>query len=394
MASSVTIVSLFLVTFSLLSPSQSASCQSQTFTRNRIYTFCNDLPSLNSYLHWAYDLANSTLSIAFIAAPAKPNGWISWAINPTATGMVGSQALMAFKDSKGAMTVKTYNISSYGPVTESKVWYEVKESSAEFSGGMMRLFATIVLPEKGKSTVNHVWQVGPSLTAGMPDKHELQPANLNSKGGLDLLKGQSAASNGGGDSRTKKKNIHGILNAVSWGIMFPIGIIIARYVRAFPSADPTWFYLHIFCQVSSYAIGVAGWGTGLMLGSQSKGIRYTGHRNIGIALFSIATLQIFALFLRPKKDHKYRFYWNIYHHGIGYTILVLGILNVFKGLDILNPEPKWRDAYIILIAVLGGIALVLEAITWIIVLRQKSGMSTKPYDGIKTGHGRQEPLAP
>lgn len=74
--------------------------------------------------------------------------------------------------------------------------------------------------------------------------------------------------------------------------MFPIGIIIARYVRAFPSADPTWFYLHIFCQVSSYAIGVAGWGTGLKLGSQSKGIRYTGHRNIGIALFSIATLQV------------------------------------------------------------------------------------------------------
>lgn len=207
MASSVTIVSLFLVTFSLFSPSQSASCQSQTFTSNRIYTFCNDLPSLNSYLHWAYDLANSTLSIAFIAAPAKPNGWISWAINPTATGMVGSQALMAFRDSKGAMTVKTYNISSYGPVTESKVWYQVKESSAEFSGGMMRLFATIVLPEKGKSTVNHVWQVGPSLTAGMPDKHELQPANLNSKGSLDLLKGQSAASNGGGDSRTKKKNV-------------------------------------------------------------------------------------------------------------------------------------------------------------------------------------------
>ncbi|CAI9778682.1 unnamed protein product [Fraxinus pennsylvanica] len=394
MASSVTLVTLFLVTFSLLSPSHSATCQSQTFTSNRIYTFCNDLPSLNSYLHWTYEPANSTLSVAFIAAPAKPNGWISWAINPTATGMVGSQAMMAFKDSKGAMTFKTYNITSYASITESKLWYEVKESSAEFSGGMMRLFATIVLPEKGKSTVNHVWQVGPSLTAGMPDKHEFQPANLNSKGSLDLLKGQSTASNGGGDPRARKKKIHGILNVVSWGIMFPIGIIIARYVRSFPSADPTWFYLHIFCQVSSYAIGVAGWGTGLKLGSQSKGVRYTGHRNIGISLFSLATLQIFALFLRPKKDHKYRFYWNIYHHGLGYTILVLGILNVFKGLDILNPEPRWRNAYIILIAVLGGIALVLEAITWIIVLRRKPGKSTKPHDGIKNGHGRQEPLAP
>ncbi|KDO37080.1 hypothetical protein CISIN_1g047801mg, partial [Citrus sinensis] len=81
---------------------------------------------------------------------------------------------------------------------------------------------------------------------------------------------------------------------------------------------------------------------------------------------------IFALFLRPKKDHKYRFHWNLYHHGVGYAILVLGIINVFKGLDILNPENKWKSAYIIVISVLGGIAVLLEAITWIVVISRKS----------------------
>ena len=86
--------------------------------------------------------------------------------------------------------------------------------------------------------------------------------------------------------------IHGILNAVSWGILFPIGIIIARYLRTFPSADPAWFYLHAFCQVSAYAIGVAGWGTGLKLGSESKGVTYSTHRNIGITLFCLATVQV------------------------------------------------------------------------------------------------------
>lgn len=103
--------------------------------------------------------------------------------------------------------------------------------------------------------------------------------------------------------------------------------------------------------------------------------------------------QIFALFLRPKKDHKYRFYWNIYHHGLGYTILVLGILNVFKGLNILQPENKWKSAYIILISVLGGVAVLLELITWIIVLKRKSVKPTKPYDGYNNGQGRQQPLA-
>lgn len=194
----------------LVSPSQSqaqpSTCTSQSFTNNKRYSFCNDLPSLNSYLHWDFDSAQSTLSIAFIAPPAKPDGWVCWALNPTATGMVGAQALIAFKQADGNMAVKTYSITAYGPLKESKVWFTVNESSAEFSGGVIRLFATVVLPEKGKTVLNHVWQVGPSVTGGVPDKHEFQPANLNAKGSLDLLKGQSTASTGD-NSRSKKRNV-------------------------------------------------------------------------------------------------------------------------------------------------------------------------------------------
>lgn len=84
------------------------------------------------------------------------------------------------------------------------------------------------------------------------------------------------------------------------------------------------------------------------------------------------------MLLRPKKDHKYRFYWNIYHHGVGYAILILGIINVFKGLSILNPQDTYKMAYIVVIASLGGIALLLEAITWVIVLKRKSNNSMKP----------------
>ncbi|KAL6506519.1 hypothetical protein OROGR_024700 [Orobanche gracilis] len=371
--SSLAMATLFVVTMvSLVSPSLSATCTSQTFTNNKLYALCNDLPHLNSYLHWTFDRATSTLSIAFIAQPAQSSGWVSWAINPTGTNMAGSQALIAFKDAKGKMTVKTYNITGYGPLTESKVWYAVRNSSAEFSGGVMTIFATVVLPVPGLETVNHVWQVGSSVTGGSPDKHAFQPENLNAKGTLDLLRGGSnGTSTTGGDSRTKKRNIHGVLNVVSWGIMFPTGIIIARYMRVFPSADPAWFYLHVSCQISAYAIGVAGWGTGLKLGSDSKGITYSGHRNIGITLFSLATVQMFALLLRPNKDHKFRLYWNIYHHGFGYSIMILGIINVFKGFNILQPDDKWKTTYIVVISVLGAISVLLEVITWIFVLRRK-----------------------
>ncbi|KAF3435904.1 hypothetical protein FNV43_RR22996 [Rhamnella rubrinervis] len=370
-------VSLWTVVL-LISPAYSLTCTSQTFKSNNLYSHCLDLPTLNSYLHWTYDSSNSSISVAFIASSGlqrldfmgyQPHrDWHAWSS--------GSRRLQAFQRLDDRPDLQHRILQHQG--------------SAEHSNGVIRLFAKMKVPEKPE-TVNQVWQVGP-IVGNVPAKHEIRTANLNAKATLSLT-GTQTDTTTGVDSRTKRKNIHGILNAVSWGLLFPIGAIIARYLRTFQSTDPAWFYLHISCQISAYAIGVAGWGTGLKLGSESKGIQHTGHRNIGIALFSLATVQIFALFIRPKKEHKYRFYWNIYHHGLGYTILVLGILNVFKGLDILLPEKKWKSAYIIAIGVLGVIAVLLEAITWVVVLRRKSSKSTKPYDGFNNGQGRQQPLA-
>ena len=43
--------------------------------------------------------------------------------------------------------------------------------------------------------------------------------------------------------------------------------------------------LHIARQVTAYGVGVAGWGAGLKLGSDSVCIKYTTHHNNGITLF-------------------------------------------------------------------------------------------------------------
>ncbi|KAL8259358.1 hypothetical protein R6Q59_027311, partial [Mikania micrantha] len=109
--------------------------------------------------------------------------------------------------------------------------------------------------------------------------------------------------------------------------------------------DPIWFYLHVTCQTSAYVIGVAGWANGIQLGGQSSGIRFKSHIIIGIILFCVAILQVILLLVRPKYDHKYRIYWNIYHHSLGYGIILLGIINIFKGFDILKPQKKWKRWY-------------------------------------------------
>ncbi|OWM87910.1 hypothetical protein CDL15_Pgr000327 [Punica granatum] len=390
-----TLIIILLWLLLKLEGARSLSCSgSENFSRNRIYEHCNDLPHLGSHLHWTYSPSNSSLSIAFSAPPKTPSGWVAWAINPKGTGMVGSQALVAFREGNGSVAVKTFRLLSYKRIEQGKLAsVEVGRLEAEQRNGALTIFATIAIPENMK-IVNQVWQVGASVVDGMPAVHDFGAANLESKGKLDLLRGQNTGNSA--DEVLRRKRIHGILNAISWGFLFPMGIMIARYMRTFRFAEAFWFYLHVGIQFSSYSLGVAGWATGLKLRAESKGVVYTSHRIIGIIVFSLATLQMLAMFVRPSKDHKYRTYWNIYHHGIGYSILVLGVLNVFKGIEILAPPREWKLCYIALLVLLGLISLSLEVTTWTLLLRNKNSNKSRSRHDVGFINGskdNQEPLA-
>ncbi|KAJ7961644.1 Cytochrome b561 and DOMON domain-containing protein [Quillaja saponaria] len=184
----------------LISPVCSLTCTSQKLTGNKLYSNCTDLPQLDAYLHWTYNASNSSLSVAFIAAPAGKNGWVAWAINPTAEGMAGSQALVALK-SGGSVVLKTFNISSYSSIVESKLSFEVWDTRAEEKDGKITIFATVKVPEKAEK-VNQVWQVGPSVTNGKPDKHEFKPPNLASKGSLKLVETSAGSTTNGTSSNS------------------------------------------------------------------------------------------------------------------------------------------------------------------------------------------------
>jgi len=93
-------------------------------------------------------------------------------------------------------------------------------------------------------------------------------------------------------------------------------------------------------------------------------IHNTPHRCVGITLMALAFAQVcVAFFLRQKKDHKYRIWWNIFHFLVGYTTIVLAIWNVFKGFDILEGNIMWKITYVCVIGCLGLIGLSLEVAT-------------------------------
>ncbi|XP_013615802.1 PREDICTED: cytochrome b561 and DOMON domain-containing protein At5g48750-like, partial [Brassica oleracea var. oleracea] len=137
-------------------------CESHIFNNGKHYRSCKDLPVLDSFLHFSYARETGVLDVAYRHANLESSSWIAWAINPTKKGMLGAQALVAYRNStSGVMRAYTSNINSYATMLqESPLSFRVTQVSAEYLDGEMTIFATMVLPPN-TTVVNHLWQDGP-----------------------------------------------------------------------------------------------------------------------------------------------------------------------------------------------------------------------------------------
>lgn len=343
----------------------------------KTYSQCKLLPSLDASLAWTLDKSTNSIDFAFTEDFQSSNGWVAWGINPTGLQMSGTQALVAFRNTTGGVLVRTYDVTAAvkllqqtlvpGPVTVDYSNYSASATAA----GTCTISGTVKLMAGQSTALNLVWNRGPVVVAvtSALSSHPLDSNNLASYANVEMSTGQQTA---GGEVRNKDlKDIHGVLNAVSWGILLPLGLMVARYLRPFDVFDPAWFYLHVGCQLFGYAGGTAGWIIGLKLQQVASPIKYK-HRNLGIAIWALATFQILgAILLRPKKNHEGRRYWDIMHHTIGYVVVILAIINIFEGIDLLG-EDKWKRIYIIILVALAIVSVVLELITWFHWLGKRS----------------------
>lgn len=81
---------------------------------------------------------------------------------------------------------------------------------------------------------------------------------------------------------------HGLLGLIGWGLILPVGAIVARYFR---HLDPLWYYLHVVIQFIGFSIGVAAVVIGRSLYDRLHANIPT-HRNIGIFVLVLSILQV------------------------------------------------------------------------------------------------------
>jgi len=101
--------------------------------------------------------------------------------------------------------------------------------------------------------------------------------------------GESAES-----KREKKKECHGAIQILGWGLLLPIGALVARYARSFETA---WFYTHISFQLVGFVCIIGGVVTGIELAKGFQHDRLSAHRGLGFFLFALAFLQVLTAML-------------------------------------------------------------------------------------------------
>lgn len=73
-----------------------------------------------------------------------------------------------------------------------------------------------------------------------------------------------------------------------WGVLAPIGAIIARYCKNW---DPLWFYLHVGIQFVAFIIGLAAVVAGVALYNKLHA-NVVAHRGLGIFILVLGILQV------------------------------------------------------------------------------------------------------
>lgn len=179
--------------FSPCTAQSSSSCASYTFSSNQQYGSCAALPRLGATLHYNYTAAASTVAVAFrAAAGGRQGGGVG--INPSGSGMVGTQAVVAFRHSNGSLVAYPTVLGSYAPsmapAAAKDLALPVSGVSAEENGKAKEVvvYATVALPAGKGTKFNHVWQQGSSVAGDVPAAHPTSGDNVLSVGSIDFSK--------------------------------------------------------------------------------------------------------------------------------------------------------------------------------------------------------------
>jgi len=154
---------------------------------------------------------------------------------------------------------------------------------------------------------------------------------------------------------------HGSLMLLSWGLLLPLGVLSARYLRHKP--DALWFKLHRGMQVLGLLLAAGGFAVALSnfsVFNKGASARSLAHGCVGVFVMALGLMQPLNAFFRPhsssagEEKTPARKKWELLHKGSGYTAVYLAPINILVGATIAGGP--W---VLVVAAFFGALALAL-----------------------------------
>lgn len=333
------------------------SCNSNLTNLNAQFFF--DTSSLDCIPVWSsenfilrYGQAGPNLW-SFVLSTPSTNSYIGMGFSPNG-GMVGSSAIVGWV-ANGATNMKRYLLGGQTPsqvLADDGDLHIVGNTSSMILASSHIYMAFQLVTDQPRRQL--VYAVGDSNNPppGAPSfrltRHRSQIAI-----GLNYASGQGSQIKA---PYSNLKKAHGILNMIGWGILLPVGAMVARY---FKHLDPLWFYVHTSIQSLGFILGLSGVIAGLVLDSRLDA-SVGKHKGLGVTILILGCLQVLAFMARPSIDAKTRKYWNWYHYIVGRLIIMFAIVNIFYGIHLAKAGSSWNAGYGVVLGIFVITVLVLE----------------------------------
>ncbi|KAK1436992.1 hypothetical protein QVD17_02776 [Tagetes erecta] len=336
------------------------SCSSNTNLENLKSQIHFDTSSLNCNPVWTseqfilrYSQAGPSLWNFVLSGP-NTNSYIAMGFSPNGR-MVGSSAVVGWVASGGIPNMKRYFLGGQTPsqVLVDQGDLQILGNTSSVFSDSSRIYVAFQLVTTQPSQ-RLVYAVGdsnnpaPSAPSFRLTQHRTMVAIR-----LNYASGQGSQTKA---PYSNLKRAHGILNMIGWGILIPIGAIVARYLK---HLDSLWFYMHTGIQSLGFILGLSGVIAGVVLDNRIDA-NVGRHKGLGVTILVFGFLQVLAFLARPSIDAKARKYWNWYHHNIGRLMILFAIVNIFYGIHLAKAGRSWNGGYGFILGLFVTIVVILE----------------------------------
>ncbi|CAK9178627.1 unnamed protein product [Ilex paraguariensis] len=299
-----------------------------------------------------WTLSKNSISIA--ARGDKKSGYLAIGFG---SEMVNSYAYVGWIDDDGKGRVNTYWIdgrdaTGIHPTNENLTYVRCKSENGIITLEFTRPLNPSCNREKRPECNNIIdpttplkviWAMGAQWSADRLSVRNMHSVTSNRPLRVLLMHGSAEAE----EDLRPVLAVHGFMMFLAWGILFPGGILAARYLKHVTGDG--WFQIHVYLQYSGLAIIFLGF---LFAVAELRGFVFDSlHVKCGMLAILLAIVQPVNAYLRPKRPaageeaSPKRILWEYIHVIVGRCAIVAGIAALISGMKHLGERYGGINVY-------------------------------------------------